>query len=672
MRYKGDRGFRCGSTTLWSFGHLAHGAFSQYQAPDESAEASVVAAPSMAKMMEGQKIVNQWLASLDYHVLGLCVILGLLVGLMLMIRRGTRAFHCGWFLYGKSPEDTVLRQAHNITQHSKLSRPQLAVLRQIYGFTFLQNVPFMSTWTFGQLMLSSVFLGMVVILAGLSNPSPAQNPRRFGYLAAANIPFLVLFSMKNSPLALLGKGYEKVKYIDHCFSAHLNVIILASFFIFNFIHRFIGCVVIACALIHGVLMIPLWSQGMISNARAFYSGCFMGVMLLLVAITAIPVIRRKFYRAFYFVHVMGYMAVFVGGICHERALRPYMLSAISLHLLSSGWQVLKWRMLTATLTPLPGKITRVEINGIKTGWKAGHHVRLRVLGNFWHGLQAHPFTIASAPSTSGAETNSLILYVKAVGSFTTMLYAKAVTVDGFKDLVPLSRNNTVSNGSQAHVQLPSDILQDERKYSWVQSTETVYDHDKTPQLNATKLHKVALDLGLPDGVQVNVHVEGPYGGVGWHPLDEFQDVIICAGGSGISFLVAAVAELISRAKDGGKTQRALVIFTVRDWEVAKYFGQLVMKDMGEAATHGLALDVRFFVTGKVDAPIPLGDIKLRWHRPQLDLLVHEFLMDVPGDDQLGVFLGACGPSALIAQVRTSVALIDLKTAKRVGGITTHL
>lgn len=82
MRYKGDRGFRCGSTTLWSFGHLAHGAFSQYQAPDtngnaESAEASVVAAPSMAKMMEGQKIVNQWLASLDYHVLGLCVIVSM-------------------------------------------------------------------------------------------------------------------------------------------------------------------------------------------------------------------------------------------------------------------------------------------------------------------------------------------------------------------------------------------------------------------------------------------------------------------------------------------------------------------------------------------------------------------------------------------------------------------
>jgi hypothetical protein len=48
-----------------------------------------------------------------------------------------------------------------------------------------------------------------------------------------------------------------------------------------------------------------------------------------------------------------------------------MLAALSLHLLSSGWQVLKWKMLTATLTPLPGKITRVEINGIKTGWKAG-------------------------------------------------------------------------------------------------------------------------------------------------------------------------------------------------------------------------------------------------------------------------------------------------------------
>ncbi|PLW18244.1 hypothetical protein PCANC_10353 [Puccinia coronata f. sp. avenae] len=629
---------------------LAQVAISQPQAPDSNdpaESAATFAAARMAKMLEGQAIINRWLASLNSHVLGLCVILCLLLGVILMTRRGSQAFHFGWFLYGKPPTDQVFRPVH-IPQHPKIFQGHLGVIRQIYGFTFLQNVPLTSNFTFGQLTLSSFFIGMIVILAVLSNSIPTQNPRRFGYLAGANIPFLVLFSMKNNPLALIGKGYEK----------------------FNFIHRSIGCVVIACALIHGGLMIRFWSQGMISNLKAFYSGCFMGIMLLLVGITAIPGIRRKFYRLFYFVHVLGYLSVISGGIYHERTLRPYMLAALSLHLLSSGWQVLKWKMLTATLTPLPGKITRVEINGIKTGWKAGHHVRLRVFGNFWHGFQAHPFTIASAASRTGTETNSLILYVKAVGTFTTMLYAKAVTVDGFKDVRPVSQNR-FSSGSQAQVQLPSDIcdsiIHQDKKQSLAQSKESVGVSGQAE--NEIKANDVVLGFGLPDGVQIDVHIDGPYGGVGWHGLDEFKDIIICTGGSGISFLMAAVSELVSSAKVGGITKKALVIFAVRDWEVAKYFGQLLKIDIKEASMYGLALDVRFFVTEKVDSPIPLGDIKIRWQRPQLDVLVPEFLMDVVGDE--GVFLGACGPPGLMAQVRSSVAMIDLKTAKRVGGIKTH-
>ncbi|OAV89053.1 hypothetical protein PTTG_08567 [Puccinia triticina 1-1 BBBD Race 1] len=644
-------GYRCGSI-IWYVGHLTQVAFSQHQASltdlnEKPENAEVSPALRIVKMMEGQAIVNRWLASLNYHVLGLCVILCLITGVILMIRRGTRAFHHGWFLYGKPPRGQVFQPAHT-HQHPKSWQAELGVLRQIYGFTFLQNVPLVSNFTFGQLTLSSFFVGMVVILAVLANPAPAHNPRRFGYLAAANIPFLVLFSMKNTPLSLLGKGYEKL----------------------NFIHRFIGCVVIVCSLIHGGLMVSLMLQGNISNIRAFYSGCFLGFMLLLVGITAIPAIRRRFYKIFYFIHALGYISVFAGGIYHEKALRPYIICAILLHSLSSGWQVLKWKMHTATLTPLPGKITRVEINGIKTGWKAGHHVRLRVLGGFWQGLQAHPFTIASAPSRSGTETNSLVLYIKAVGSFTTMLYAKAVTVDGFNDVRPVSQNR-FSNGSQKNVQLPSDICSSianqDKKSSLAESTRTVESSDKTCAGSISQM--VILDFGLPDGVQVNVHVEGPYGGLGWHGLDEFKDVIICVGGSGISFLVAVVSELVSLAKVGGITKRALVIFTVRDWEVAKYFGHLLTKDVEESSIYGLSLDVRFFVTTKVENPVPLGEIKLRWQRPQLDVLVKEFLMDVGGCQGVGV--GACGPPGLMAQVRSSVAMIDLKTAKRVGGISMY-
>jgi hypothetical protein len=43
---------------------------------------------------------------------------------------------------------------------------------------------------------------------------------------------------------------------------------------------------------------------------------------LLVAITAIPAIRRRIYKIFYLVHVLGYLSLFAGGIYHEKALRP--------------------------------------------------------------------------------------------------------------------------------------------------------------------------------------------------------------------------------------------------------------------------------------------------------------------------------------------------------------
>lgn len=219
-----------------------------------------------------------------------------------------------------------------------------------------------------------------------------------------------------------------------------------------------------------------------------------------------------------------------------------------------------------------------------------------------------------------------------------MLYAKAVTVDGFQDVRP-SRPESTAVSSVA-----------DEKLSISQAS--------------------PFDLGFPDGVQLDVHVEGPYGGVGWRGFDEFKEVIVCAGGSGISFLVGVLSELLSLARHGGATKRALVIYVVREWEVAEYFGKLIMQHMEESKSFGLSLDVRFFVTKKVENAKPLGDIKLRWHRPQLDVLVKEFLMDVT--DGQGVSLGACGPPGLMAQVKSSVAVVDFKKAHQVGGIHVHI
>jgi hypothetical protein len=73
--YKNHMSYRCGG--IWTLGLLAQVAISQPQAPDSNdpaESAATFAAARMAKMLEGQAIINRWLASLNSHVLGLCVI----------------------------------------------------------------------------------------------------------------------------------------------------------------------------------------------------------------------------------------------------------------------------------------------------------------------------------------------------------------------------------------------------------------------------------------------------------------------------------------------------------------------------------------------------------------------------------------------------------------------
>ena len=83
---------------------------------------------------------------------------------------------------------------------------------------------------------------------------------------------------------------------------------------------------------------------------------------------------------------------------------------------------IKTRFTTATIRPLPELgVTRVEIPSINAGWRAGQHVRLRVVSSGMGILgwaEAHPFTIASI--IRGEE--GMILMCKKAGDWTNKLY----------------------------------------------------------------------------------------------------------------------------------------------------------------------------------------------------------------------------------------------------------
>lgn len=69
-------------------------------------------------------------------------------------------------------------------------------------------------------------------------------------------------------------------------------------------------------------------------------------------------------------------------------------------------------------------VTHVRVPSLNAGWRAGQHVRLRVLSSWmgwWGWTENHPFTIASLSNTE----YGLILMCKQAGPWTTKLYELA-------------------------------------------------------------------------------------------------------------------------------------------------------------------------------------------------------------------------------------------------------
>lgn len=129
---------------------------------------------------------------------------------------------------------------------------------------------------------------------------------------------------------------------------------------------------------------------------------------------------------------------------------PYVLATVGIFGLDYVLRLVKTRIVTATIRPLPElDLTRIEIPNINAGWRAGQHVRVRILssGMGWFGwAEVHPFTIASVGAsraqtgrgagtrrrTEGAE--GMVLMCKRSGTWTNRLFEMAKLsgyVDGF-------------------------------------------------------------------------------------------------------------------------------------------------------------------------------------------------------------------------------------------------
>jgi len=160
-------------------------------------------------------------------------------------------------------------------------------------------------------------------------------------------------------------------------------------------------------------------------------------------ITSWAVFRNKFYNIFKYAHVAGFalalpaVSLSLGHCAFIRSLKsyqcylhkpdivPYIYCCLVIYGLDRVTRLVKTRTRSAFIQQVPElNAVRLEIPSLNTGWRAGQHVRIRVLSMEMGILgwsEIHPFTIASASDSP----NGVVLLVKQAGDWTKALYKLA-------------------------------------------------------------------------------------------------------------------------------------------------------------------------------------------------------------------------------------------------------
>ena len=338
---------------------------------------------------------------------------------------------------------------------------------------------------------------------------------------------------------------------------------------------------------------------------------------------------------------------------HRPVTLPYIVASATIYLLDCLLRLAKSRITFAYIQPLPEfDITRVEIPSINGGWRAGQHIRLRVL-TFQMGwlawTETHPFTIANASHS----LEGMVLLCKSAGDWTRKLFDMA----------------KVSN---------------------------------------------------KEGGMIRVVVEGPYGGPGHMIYSSFSAVVLVAGGSGITYALSLVHDLIQKDLKGESRVKSIdLVWVVPDpanlspllpllssliqesvytplrvcvfytraptGKQPPFFARTLLSNNMFPGRYQYPpyspqppsrLDRKPSVRARRDLELPLG-MTLSPGRPKLSRIFEDAIADAvaqgssgaKGDEPIaGVIVGVCGPVNMVDDVSKAVNAIDPAKRDQVGGV----
>ncbi|QDS68935.1 hypothetical protein FKW77_008460 [Venturia effusa] len=227
---------------------------------------------------------------------------------------------------------------------------------------------------------------------------------RFGCAFMVNLPLLYLLAAKNQPIKwLTGYSYESL----------------------NIFHRRLGELMCYLAVLHAAGTLGVWYTMLLPLFRITLWHFLTNKLVLLgigafisyesLYFTSLGSFRQRWYELFLFLHVVLQFSALIFLWLHYHTARPYVALSFSIVLIDRVVfrMMLKSTTLRASITVLedretvlvsmnwavtPASKTRLLPQSTLSGWQPTDHVFLTMptLSRFAI-LQAHPFTIASAP-----------------------------------------------------------------------------------------------------------------------------------------------------------------------------------------------------------------------------------------------------------------------------------
>ncbi|KAI6032650.1 ferric reductase like transmembrane component-domain-containing protein [Pisolithus orientalis] len=470
--------------------------------------------------------------------------------------------------------------------------PMLSSL--VHPVTSVLTRPVHEGYTVGRVLLMAGY-AIMVLYCTFYKSNPFSHPSRAGRVIASQIPFVYIFATKNNIVgALVGVGYEKL----------------------NFLHRFIGRLAVVGANVHMLGYVYKWTlAGKLSTelTKPFIRWGFVALACFdLLGIGSTQFVRSKSYNLFIVTHVLGLFIFLIAACYHQPACIPFVIAACVFYGVDHLMRIAKTCITTAMLRPIPELgLTRIEIPTLNSGWRAGQHVRLRVLSTDMDYLaltEVHPFTIANVERTE----EGMVLMCKKTGRWTSKIYS----------------------------------------------------------LSATKRYG---EQGREVGEAVRVMIEGPYGGVGNTIMSSYSGALVIAGGIGITFALSAVQELVRSGND--TSVRVIdIVWSIPDvaslTPMIALFTSLIEQRM-EVCLRVSVFYTRALKGSSQPTYLPPG-VTLTPGRPKIAKFLNDVVTSTQsGGGATGVFVGVCGPPALARDVAVAVRNIDVHQKRMVGGIELH-